>query len=473
MKILQIGDRVGDYAVIAIAGSGGSATVYKIEHVLTRRIEAMKLLPAGATGDAEQVRRFERAIQLQARLHHPNIAALYNAVRDGESMALVMEFVEGQSLQSRIAAGPLPLETALDFAIQVLRALAYAHAAGIVHRDVSPANIIITPDLVAKLTDFGLALGAADLRLSTSGVPLGSPWYMSPEQVRGIEELDARTDLYALGAVLHEMLTGRKLFDAEGAFAVMRAQVEAVPPVPSSLNPAIPPELDAAVSMALAKDPAMRFRSADEFRLALQRLTTARPVPQPRRPRKSWLAGLPPVALPLRGIGRRARVLMLLVPALLAAGFCVLRFSPRTARGQAAKINPGVAAFSVRNADRPSPMAMPPAAPVAPDVPAPAPVEVPPPPVESIATALPPLKPAVKAVSRPPQSTPATALRITGGTRCRSPRCLRRGETLRIPRKRPRWRSQRRLPSRRRGRRTRPRRRRRQCRPRSPRPPRT
>ena len=233
MRPIHTGDVVGDYRVIDIAGSGGMGAVYKIEHIITRRVEAMKLLPPGSSSDPEQVQRFEREIQVQARLHHPNIVELYNAVREGNSIGLVMEFVEGESLQRMVEAGPLPVETAVNFTCQVLRALAYAHEAGVIHRDVAPANIIITRDRVAKLTDFGLARGATDLRLSTSGVPLGSPWYMSPEQVRGNGTLDGRTDLYAMGAVLHEMLTGGKLFEVEGAFAVMRAQVEAEPVPPS------------------------------------------------------------------------------------------------------------------------------------------------------------------------------------------------------------------------------------------------
>ena len=269
MKPLRIGDAVGDYRVIDIAGSGGMGTVYKIEHVITRRIEAMKLLPPGASDDPDQVQRFEREIQVQARLHHPNIVGLYNAVRNGDLIALVMEFVEGESLQRILESGPLPVETAVDFTNQVLGALAYAHDAGVIHRDVAPANIIVTGDGTAKLTDFGLARSVADVRLSTSGVPLGSPWYMSPEQVRGFGALDARTDIYAMGAVLHEMLTGEKLFKAAGAFAVMRAHVEAEPATPSSLNPRVPPALDDIVRKAVAKAPEMRFQSAGEFRLAL------------------------------------------------------------------------------------------------------------------------------------------------------------------------------------------------------------
>jgi serine/threonine-protein kinase len=290
MKPIQIGDAVGDYRVIGIAGSGGMGTVYKIEHVITRRIEAMKLLPPGASDDPELVARFEREIQVQASLHHPNIVAVYNAVRNGDLIALVMEYVEGESLQRMLEAGPLPVETAVDFTCQVLSALGYAHQAGVIHRDVAPANIIVTGEGTAKLTDFGLARAAMDVRLSASGVPVGSPWYMSPEQVRGIGALDARTDLYAAGAVLHEMLTGAKLFEAAGAFAVMRAHVEAEPAAPSLLNPKVPAAFDDIVRKAVAKAPAMRFQSANEFRMALQnavavmRAVAAPMMPQPIAP---------------------------------------------------------------------------------------------------------------------------------------------------------------------------------------------
>ncbi len=300
MKPIQIGDIVSDYRVIEIAGAGGMGAVYKIEHIITRRIEAMKILPPSSSSDPEQIQRFEREIQVQARLHHPNIVALYNAVRGGTSIALVMEFVEGESLQRKLEAGPLPVATAVDYAIQVLRALAYAHDNGVIHRDVAPANIIITPERVAKLMDFGLARGAADLRLSASGVPIGSPWYMSPEQVKAIGPMDARTDIYATGAVLHEMLTGAKLFDADGAFSVMRAHVEVTPAPPSSRNPAIPTALDEIVAKAVAKDPAARFQSADEFRLALQQTVPAIlpvPVPLVRRRGMSMLMMLAPAAL--------------------------------------------------------------------------------------------------------------------------------------------------------------------------------
>jgi serine/threonine-protein kinase len=296
---IQIGDVVGDYKVIGIAGSGGMGAVYKIEHIITRRIEAMKLLPPGLSTEPEQVQRFEREIQVQARLHHPNIVALYNAVRTGGSVALVMEFVEGESLQKMMEGGALPVKTALAYTSQVLAALAYAHEAGVIHRDVAPANIIITQGRTVKLTDFGLARAETDLRLTSSGVPVGSPWYMSPEQVRGIGIIDARSDLYAVGAVLHEMLTGKKLFDVDGAFAVMRAQVEATPKLPSAWNRAVPPVVDEIVRRALAKDPANRFQSAEEFRAAVEiALFDSAPVGAPLAAPIRLTAAPQPVAAP-------------------------------------------------------------------------------------------------------------------------------------------------------------------------------
>jgi len=334
MQTIRVGDVVGEYTVTDIAGFGGMGTVYKIEHIITKRIEAMKLLPPGSSSDTEQVRRFEREIQVQARLHHPNIVGLYNAVRDGDSIALIMEFVEGECLQRRVEAGPLPVETAVYFAAQVLHALAYAHEAGVIHRDVSPGNIIITPDLDAKLTDFGLALGATDVRLSSSGVPLGSPCYMSPEQVKGVRELDGRTDIYSMGAVLYEMLTGRKLFEEQGAFGWMRAHVEDEPRPPSVLNPKVPKALDEVVKRALAKDPAMRFQTADEFRLALQHLASE-PAAAPSAPRKS-----------------RKVMLVALALSVSAAGVCAVRFFQAPASAHVRENKLRAPASSAGNADR-------------------------------------------------------------------------------------------------------------------------
>jgi serine/threonine-protein kinase len=267
---IKIGDVVGDYKVIGFVGSGGMGAVYKIEHAITKRVEAMKVLPTGVASNHEEVRRFEREIEVQARLNHPNIVALHNAMRDENSIALVMEYVHGESLERKLESGRLPVDTAVNYAVQVLDALAYAHDNGVIHRDVKPANIIIDPSGVAKLTDFGIALAVNDLRLTSAGAPVGSAWYMSPEQVWGTHESDARTDIYAIGAVVHEMLTGRKLFEGDGSFAVMCAQMEQIPQQPSALNPEVSPALDGVVAQALAKDPLARFQSANEFRVALE-----------------------------------------------------------------------------------------------------------------------------------------------------------------------------------------------------------
>jgi serine/threonine-protein kinase len=239
-------------------------SVYKIEHVLTKRIEAMKVLPIGIGSSPEDVQRFEREIEVQARLHHRNIVAVYNALRDEHSIALIMEYVEGESIERILERGRLPLQTAVDYAGQVLDALAYAHDNGVIHRDVKPANIIVTSSGTAKLMDFGLALTVNDIRLTGAGVAVGSAWYMSPEQVKS-DRIDARTDIYATGAVLHEMLTGGKMFDADGSFAVMRAQMETIPKAPSTLNADVPAALDEVLAKALAKDPAARLQTAGEF----------------------------------------------------------------------------------------------------------------------------------------------------------------------------------------------------------------
>jgi serine/threonine-protein kinase len=275
---IKTGDIVGPYKVLDLVGSGGMGTVYKVEHLITKRIEAMKVLAPGVGSALDDVLRFEREIEVQARLQHPNIVALYNAVRDGQSFALIMEYVVGESLRHILDQRTLPLRTAVNYACQVLTALAYAHDKGVIHRDVTPANIIVTPDGTVKLMDFGIAFISNDLRLTGAGVPLGSAWYMSPEQVRAAGVLDRRTDLYAVGAVLHEMLTGRKLFEAEGAFAVMRAQTETVPQPPSAFNPGVPASLDRAVARSLAKVPTARFQTADEFRQALEAVLPAGPA---------------------------------------------------------------------------------------------------------------------------------------------------------------------------------------------------
>lgn len=265
------GTVIGDYLVLESVGTGGMGTVYKVQHAITRRIEAMKLLATGHT-DPEQEQRFVREMQVQARLVHPNIAAVYNAFRYYDEFYLVLEFIDGEPLQNLIARGRLPLAIGLDYVGQALCALRYAHAQGVVHRDVAPSNMIVTRDGIVKLTDFGLAKTAGDVRLTHSGVPLGSPWYMSPEQVRGEGPVDARSDIYSLGVLLYEIATGSKPFDLPSSFDVMRAHLEVQPLAPIERTPDLPPILNQIVLTAMAKDPDGRFQSAEQFYAALEKM---------------------------------------------------------------------------------------------------------------------------------------------------------------------------------------------------------
>jgi eukaryotic-like serine/threonine-protein kinase len=307
------GEIVGDYRVIALIGAGGMGAVYKVEHLITRRIEAMKVLSTGLGCESAWIRGFEREIQVQARLQHPNIAALYSAVRHGDALALVMEYVEGESLQQVLARGRLSLLAAIETAGQLLEALDYAHRNGVIHGDVSPANILLASTGAVKLTDFGLACEG----ISGDGVPAGTAWYMSPEQVIGVGKLEPTSDIYGAGVVLYAMLTGRKLFDAEGSFAIMRAHAEIVPEPPSASNPSVPPALDAVVARALAKDAAARFQTAADFRAAIV-AAAANVRPSPVTKRRS------PIPRPLRGVP--ALTSLVVLTAAGAAGLAVARF---------------------------------------------------------------------------------------------------------------------------------------------------
>ncbi len=279
-----IGQTVGDYAILQELGNGGAGRVYKVEHTITRRREAMKVLAADKPDSADQAERFFREIRLQASLSHPNIARVLTAFWADDQLALVCELLEGESLRGLLERGPLPLSLALDTISQVLSALSYAHAHGVVHRDVSPANIFVTAaGGTVKLIDFGFARAAADLRLTQDGLAIGTPHYMSPEQVQGLQTLDARTDIYACGAVLYEMTTGRKPFDGDSAFAIMLGHAERAPDPPRSVDAAIPEALDAVILQALAKKPEERFQSADSFRQAVEYIRRDLEQPAPGR----------------------------------------------------------------------------------------------------------------------------------------------------------------------------------------------
>jgi serine/threonine-protein kinase len=264
----QVGQIVGDYRIVAIAGTGGMGEVYQTEHIITRRLEAMKVLSGATSG--EQADRFLREIQVQASLSHPNIAAVHTAFRFGNDLALVMELLDGTSLAQIMKTVRLPFSTVIGYVDVILSALEYAHDRGVIHRDVAPANIIVSKQGDIKLTDFGLAKRLTDARVSQSGAFVGSPHYMSPEQAKGDARADARSDIYSTGAVLYELVTGRRLFDSDSVFELLSAHVHQTPMPPIALEPTIPRALNDIILKALAKDPAARFQSAGEFQAALR-----------------------------------------------------------------------------------------------------------------------------------------------------------------------------------------------------------
>jgi serine/threonine protein kinase len=264
----QAGQIVGDYRIAAMAGSGGTGEVYQAEHTITRRLEALKVLSGDCSG--EQTDRFLREIQVQASLNHPNIAAVHTAFRFGDDLVLVMELLDGRPLDRILRTVRIPHPTLIGYIDQVLSALEYAHQQGVIHRDVAPANIVFTSRGEIKLTDFGLAKRLSDTRVSQSGAFIGSPHYMSPEQAKGDAPADARSDTYSTGAVLYEVVTGRKLFDSDSVFELLSAQVHRQPVPPIKLDPRLPQALNDIILKAVAKDPSARFQSAREFQIALR-----------------------------------------------------------------------------------------------------------------------------------------------------------------------------------------------------------
>jgi serine/threonine-protein kinase len=229
----------------------------------------MKVLLPVLEGDSELADRFMREIKVQASLDHPNIAALHTALRLDNQLLMLMEYVEGVTIEAVLRSGPLPIDKAIDYVTQVLSALSYAHARGVVHRDLKPANMIITPSGVVKLMDFGIAKMAADRKLTQTGRTVGSLYYMSPEQIQGAVDLDPRSDLYSLGISLYEMVTGARPFQGDSEYSIMAAHLGTNPPPPIQIDPSLPPALSEIILMSLEKDPAQRFQTADAFRAAL------------------------------------------------------------------------------------------------------------------------------------------------------------------------------------------------------------
>ena len=287
------GTRLGPYEITAPIGAGGMGEVYKAHDTRLDRTVAIKVLPSTLVGDAHARQRFAREARAIAALSHPHICPLFDIGHQDGADYLVMEFLEGESLADRLARGRLPLEQALRFGIEISEALTAAHAAGIVHRDLKPGNVIITRT-GAKLLDFGLAKprleapsGLSDVAtqqpITGAGAMTGTLQYMSPEQVEG-READTRSDIFALGAMIYEMVTSRRPFEGRSQAALVAAILYADPPAPASSVPALTPAFDHFVRSCLCKNPDDRWQSAHDVLLELRWIEQERALATPPAP---------------------------------------------------------------------------------------------------------------------------------------------------------------------------------------------
>jgi eukaryotic-like serine/threonine-protein kinase len=266
------GQTISHYQVLTRLGGGGMGVVYRARDLRLDRLVALKVLPPELTRDAEAKARFMQEAKAASGLDHPNICTVHDIdeAPDGQ-LFLVLAYYPGETLKQTIARGPLPLDTALDLATQIAQGLQKAHAAGIVHRDIKPANVMVTPEGVAKIVDFGLAKLVDATGLTRPGTTLGTVAYMSPEQTRG-EAVDVRSDLWALGVVLYEMVAGQVPFGGDSAGAIAAAIQQQTPAPLTALRSGVPLELDRVVARALARDRTERFQTAADLAAELRRL---------------------------------------------------------------------------------------------------------------------------------------------------------------------------------------------------------
>jgi serine/threonine protein kinase/tetratricopeptide (TPR) repeat protein len=321
-----VGHTLAHFRVVERLGEGGMGVVYKAIDERLERVVALKVLTPSVAGDEQHRARFLREARAEAAVTHPNIATVYEVDEAGGRIFLALEFIEGETLRQKLAHGPLEMGAALEVGLAVVRALGKAHGAGIVHRDLKPDNVMVSYDGQVKVLDFGLAqlLDAAPPStrpdLASSQHIVGTPAYMAPEQLTGAR-VDARTDLFAIGVLLYELLTGRRPFAGTTVLAVAASLERDTPEPPSTYRPAVPPPLDALVLRCLAKAPEDRFGSADELAAALEevlpettavRQLSARTRAQLRAHRKERPAWVAPVVLTLGALG--AGVVIALTP---------------------------------------------------------------------------------------------------------------------------------------------------------------
>lgn len=268
----------GRYEVLEQIGAGGMAIVFKAKDLLLNRVVTIKVLREQFVTDEDFIRRFRREAQSAASLSHPNIVSIYDVGKDGDTEYIVMEYVEGRNLKEIIREyAPLSADQAVNLARQITGAIQNAHENHIIHRDIKPHNILVTADGVVKVTDFGIARAVSSATVTHTGDIVGSVHYLSPEQAKGIQS-NERSDIYSLGIVLYELLTGKVPYDGETPIAIALKHLQQDPEPPSKLNPRISRDFEAVIMRAIAKSPEQRYSSAKELLEDLNNIQMGRPV---------------------------------------------------------------------------------------------------------------------------------------------------------------------------------------------------